>query len=97
MAGSVARSKDGKIKSMEITPHGKEGFTVVHHHEQNLDTRGSYKEPKTHVMKGHGELMKHVHDHMSEHGSKDVITGEADCPVCGDSKSDKDDEKEEEA
>ena len=94
----MAKEKEskGKVRSMEIRPHGKEGFEVTHHHES--PERGQYIEPKTHIMKGHGELLHHVHETMGKEGSKDVITGEADCPICGEpGGKEKDDEKEEEA
>jgi hypothetical protein len=73
------KTKGGhSVKMMEIQPHGKEGFSVIHHHEQS--TKGEYKEPTTHIMKHHGELMDHVHDHMKQHGSQKEEDG--DCPMC---------------
>lgn len=79
----MAQPKPTSIKTMEIHPHGKEGFSVIHHAEQS--TKGEYKEPTTHIMKSHGELMDHVHDSMKAHGSKG-----GDCPMCaGDDAGDK--------
>jgi hypothetical protein len=68
---------------MEIEAHGREGregFSVVHHKEQK--ERGVYEMPETHIMKSHGELMNHVHDHFSGVGSKETPEGERDCPLC---------------
>jgi hypothetical protein len=80
MAGKKKESK-GKLRSMSIEPHGKEGFVV--RHDMDSGQRGVYQEPETHVMKSHGELMNHVHDHMAEHGSKESEGDERPCPMCG--------------
>ena len=77
---AAAKHPKGKIRQMTIEPHGKEGFTITHHHE--IPTRGEYIEPETHVMKTHGEVMNHVHDHLSSAGAKDGGDGERDCPFC---------------
>jgi hypothetical protein len=68
------------IRSMSIEPHGKEGFVVTHHHES--PARGEYIEPETHMMKTHGEVMNHVHDHMASQGSSKEVEGERPCPFC---------------
>ena len=78
---SAKHKGSGKsIRSMTIDPAGKEGFSVTHHHDS--PTRGEYVEPETHIMKTHGELMNHIHDHMSKEGAKDGGEGERDCPFC---------------
>ena len=77
---AAAKHPKGKIRQMTIEPAGKEGFSVIHHHES--PNRGEYIEPSTHIMKTHGELMNHVHDHLSKEGAKDGGDGERDCPFC---------------
>jgi hypothetical protein len=82
------RKSKGKLRSMSIEPHEKEGFTV--RHDMNSGERGVYEEPETHIMKNHGELMNHVHDHMSKHGSKEPEGDERDCPFCSTGSDEKD-------
>lgn len=70
----MAGRKSG-MSHLEVYPHEKEGFSVVHHQHQN--ERGHYKEPKTHILKHHGELMDHLHEHLSKHGP-----GKGPCKFC---------------
>jgi len=66
-----------KLKSIYIHLHGhdgdgskNEGFLVEHHYQQ--DGHGMYHEPKSMgVMTHHGELMDHIHEHVSKHGAED--------------------------
>lgn len=76
----MATKEKSKVQRMEIESHGKEGFSVVHHMEQK--DRGVYAMPETHIMKSHGELLNHLHDHFSKEGSKETPEGERDCPLC---------------
>lgn len=85
------KKKGSKLQSMEIHPHDKEGFSVVHHAKQ--EDRGAYTEPKTHIMKTHGELIQHVHDHMKDSGAP-TAGEESDCPMCGEDKEDDSGDKE---
>lgn len=81
------------IRSMTVTPHGKEGFTVTHDHQQS--TRGEYTEPQTHVMKTHGEMLHHVHEHMKGSGSKQESDSGKGCPFCEGGPDSKGGDKEE--
>jgi hypothetical protein len=77
----LATKEKAKVQRMEIEPHGKEGFSVVHHMAQK--ERGVYTMPETHIMKSHGQLLNHLHDHFSKEGSKETPEGERGCPFCG--------------
>lgn len=75
----MASSK--KLKRITIHMDGQgedhEGFHVEHEYHQSGD--GHYEQPKNMgAMSSHGELMDHVHEHVSKHGG-------ADCPcgMCG--------------
>lgn len=84
--GKPQQETGGKIRNITITPHGNEGFSVQHDHNQEM--RGEYKEPKTHIMKTHGEMVQHVHDAMKSSGEQG-----ADCPICSPADDDSKGEK----
>lgn len=78
----------GRVHRIEVEMHGADGkgsgYTITHHHVQ--DDKGHYKEPTTHIATHHGEVMDHLHEHLSKSKS-DIETDEHDagekaCVMC---------------
>jgi hypothetical protein len=78
MAQPKSKPERGKIKRIVVEPGKTGGFTVEHHFQQEMGGGGmaSYKEPETHVMADHGELLNHLHEHMGDHDESEA------CPCC---------------
>jgi hypothetical protein len=75
------KEKVKRLRHLEVTPVGG-GFQVTHHNEPA--ERGTYEEPKTHIMKTHGHLMHHLHEHLGSLGYKGKAkeVSEKECPIC---------------
>ena len=80
----MAAESKGKLKRIILHVHGhgteNEGFEAEHEYGQ--EGNGEYHPPKSMgVMKHHGEVMAHVHEHLKNMGSDDNEDG--DCAMCG--------------
>lgn len=80
-----------QIKRITVNVHGAgqehEGFEVEHEYGQSGE--GEYHPPKSMgVMKHHGEVMQHMHEHLKDLGSEGSDDDSDDCIMCAPSSSD---------